>query len=250
METRNIIDSTVVPSSQINLAGVLHIPAIRQLVLLVGVAAAVAAGFYIVLWSQSPAYSPLYADLGTQEAAQVADALRAAEIDYKLNADGSIVGVSEDVNPATWEPHYDRITNETQVQVYQSIVGNSDNVRTHSLLDGSFFLKDNRLTPSGFDKQAVNADTTLPDSFGVFGVAVDDDDFNDGSDTISYEVTLAESGVYTVSASLRYQPFSYGHLTKLWLQGDRVDQVDKFRTIYESTLLRDEFIDTVTTTMQ
>lgn len=168
----------------------------------------------------------------------------------KINPDGSIVGVSEDVNPATWEPHYDVIDNETQVQVYQSIVGNSDNVRTHSLLDGSFFLKDNRLTPSGFDKQAINADTTLPDSFGVFGAAVDDNDFNDGSDTVSYRITVPDSGVYSVSASLRYQPFSYGHLAKLWTQGDRVNQVDMFRTIYESTTLRDEFIDTVTAIMQ
>jgi len=168
----------------------------------------------------------------------------------RINPDGSIVGVSEDVNPATWEPHYDKIDNETQVQVYQSIVGNSDNVRTHSLLDGSFYLKDNRLTPSGFDKHAVNADTTLPDSFGVFGAAVDDNDFNNGTDTVSYQVTIPESGVYTVSASLRYQPFSYGHLTKLWTQGDRVDQVDMFRTIYENTTLRDEFIDSVTAIMQ
>ena len=108
----------------------------------------------------------------------------------KINPDGSIVGVSEDVNPATWEPHYDTINSETQVQVYQSIVGNSDNVRTHSLLAGSFFLKDNRLTPSGFDKHAVNADTTMPDSFGVFGAAVDDNDFNNGTDTVSYQVTV------------------------------------------------------------
>ncbi|MFK7856086.1 MAG: hypothetical protein AB8B79_18355 [Granulosicoccus sp.] len=168
----------------------------------------------------------------------------------KINPDGSIVGVSEDVNPATWEPHYDRIDNETQVQVYQSIVGNSDNVRTHSLLDGSFYLKDNRLTPSGFDKDAVNADTTLPDSFGVFGAAALDNDFNNGTDTVSYEVSVADGGIYTVSAALRYQPFSYGHLAKLWTQGDRVDQVDMFRTIYESTTLRDEFIDSATAMMQ
>ena len=70
----------------------------------------------------------------------------------KIRPDGSIVGVSEDVNPATWEQHHDVITSETQVQVYQAIAGNSDNDRTHSLLAGSFYLKDNRLTPSGIDK--------------------------------------------------------------------------------------------------
>jgi len=91
MENATVIESTVVPSSQINLSGVLRIPAVRQVVLLIGVAAAVAAGFAVVLWSQSPGYAPLYADLGTQEAAQVAEALKSAEIDYKLSGDGSIL---------------------------------------------------------------------------------------------------------------------------------------------------------------
>lgn len=91
MENATVIESTVAPSSQINLSGVLRIPAVRQVVLLLGVAAAVAAGFAVVLWSQSPGYAPLYADLGTQEAAQVAEALKAAEIDYKLSGDGSIL---------------------------------------------------------------------------------------------------------------------------------------------------------------
>ena len=45
MENNNVIEGTIVPTSQMNLAGVLRIPAVRQVVLLIGVAAAVAAGF-------------------------------------------------------------------------------------------------------------------------------------------------------------------------------------------------------------
>ncbi len=78
MENGTVIESTVVPSSQINLTGVLRIPAVRQFVLLLGVAGAVAAGFAVVLWAQSPNFTQLYGDMGAQEAAQVADALRAA----------------------------------------------------------------------------------------------------------------------------------------------------------------------------
>ncbi len=100
MENGTVIESTVVPSSQINLSGVLRIPAVRQVLLLIGVAAAVAAGFSIVLWSQAPGYTPLYADLGAQEAAQVVDALKAAEIDYKLNGDGSILVAESRVHDA------------------------------------------------------------------------------------------------------------------------------------------------------
>jgi len=85
----------------------------------------------------------------------------------KINEDGSIVGVSEDTSPASWEQHYDVITSPTQVQVYQSIVGDSTGDRTHSLLDGSQYLKDNRLLPSGMNKFTIQSDTSLPDSLTV-----------------------------------------------------------------------------------
>ncbi|MFK7892022.1 MAG: hypothetical protein AB8B63_14500 [Granulosicoccus sp.] len=162
----------------------------------------------------------------------------------RLNPNGSIVGLIEDVDPFSWEPHYDVITSENQVQVYQSIVGDINNERTHSLLSGTQFLKDNRLTPSGFDKVAVTNDSTLPASFGIFGAAMDDVNFDSGQDVVSYQVPVPEVALYTVSVSLRYQPLNFGHLQYLWTQGDRVDQVDMFRTIYNATELRDEFIDT------
>jgi len=163
----------------------------------------------------------------------------------RMRDDGSIVGVSEDVNPATWESHYDVITSETQVQVYQAITGDVNGDRTHSLLAAANYLKDNRLTPIGFDKDVVASDTTLPDSFGTFGQAASDNNFNNGRDTVSYRVAVPDElkgQLFTVIAELRYQPLSYGHLIKLWTQGDRVDQVDMFRTIYEATELRDESI--------
>lgn len=168
----------------------------------------------------------------------------------KINADGSIDGVSEDANPASWEQHYDVITSPTQVQVYQAIVGDIDGDRTHSLLDGSQYLKDNRLLPSGLNRFAIQQDTSLPDSFGTFGVAVEDPDFLGGSDTVTYRLQVGDSSSYTVSAELRYQPFSYGHLKQLFTEGGKVDQVDMFRTIYERTTLRDEIIDTATQTIQ
>ena len=168
----------------------------------------------------------------------------------RINPDGSIVGVSEDLDPSTWEPHHDVITAGDQVQVYQAIMGNSEGARTHSLLAGTFYLKDNRLTPSGFDKVAATNDPTFADSFGVFGAAYEDDDFDSGGDIVSYQVAVPGPGVYTVLAELRYQPLNFGHLQQLWTQGDRVDQVDMFRTIYNATELRDEFIDTATQIMQ
>ncbi len=91
METGTVIESTAVDTSQLNLASVLRIPAVRQIMLLIGVAAAVAVGLAVALWSQSPGYSQLYGDLDAPNAAAVADALQSAGIDHKIGASGAIL---------------------------------------------------------------------------------------------------------------------------------------------------------------
>jgi flagellar M-ring protein FliF len=58
---------------------------LRPLLLLIGIAAAVAAGVWIVLWSRGPTYSLLYANISPQDEAQIAQALEAAQIPYKLD---------------------------------------------------------------------------------------------------------------------------------------------------------------------
>ena len=95
MDNATIIEGEAVPITQISLGTFFQIPAVRQIMLLVGVAGSVAVGFAIVLWSQTPAYSRLYGDLDGADAAQVAEALRAADIDFKLNTDTGDVMVPE-----------------------------------------------------------------------------------------------------------------------------------------------------------
>jgi flagellar M-ring protein FliF len=95
MDKKAVIDASAIPASQISLGGVFRIPAVHQVLLLVGVAAAVAAGFAIVLWSQTPGYTQLYSDLDTADVAQVAESLRAAGIEYKLDTGSGVVLVAE-----------------------------------------------------------------------------------------------------------------------------------------------------------
>ena len=95
MDSATIIEGEAVPITQISLGTFFQIPAVRQIMLLVGVAGSVAVGFAIVLWSQTPGYSRLYGDLDGADAAQVAEALRAADIDFKLNTDTGDVMVPE-----------------------------------------------------------------------------------------------------------------------------------------------------------
>ncbi|MGI9235289.1 MAG: flagellar basal-body MS-ring/collar protein FliF [Woeseiaceae bacterium] len=100
METGTLIESPAVPSSQLNLAGVLRIPAVRQVVSLIGVAGAVAAGFAIVLWSQTPQFTRLHGDMSTAEATEVAEALQAANITYKLTGNGSVMVAESELHEA------------------------------------------------------------------------------------------------------------------------------------------------------
>ena len=76
-------------------------PGMKPLLLLVGVAAAVAAGVMIVLWSRGPTFSLLYSDLGSTDQASVAQALDAAGIPYRLEAGSNAISVpAERLNDA------------------------------------------------------------------------------------------------------------------------------------------------------
>lgn len=67
-------------------------PALRQFVLLIGVAIAVAVGLWGFRWSQEPAFVPLYSGLADRDAADVADALRSSGIAFKF--DNGMGGIS------------------------------------------------------------------------------------------------------------------------------------------------------------
>lgn len=60
--------------------------ALRQIGLIIGLAVAVAAGLALFMWAQEPAYRALYANLPTEDAGAVVEALQAANIPYRLDA--------------------------------------------------------------------------------------------------------------------------------------------------------------------
>ena len=71
-----------------------RIPGARQALLLLGIAAAVAIGIAIVMWSRAPNYSLLYANLDEKDAAQVVQALQSSNIDYQLGNGGTSIFVN------------------------------------------------------------------------------------------------------------------------------------------------------------
>jgi flagellar M-ring protein FliF len=69
---------------------------LRPLLLLIGIAAAVAAGLTVALWWRGPSYSLLYANLAAEDQAQIAQALDAAQIPYRIAAGGNAIEVASD----------------------------------------------------------------------------------------------------------------------------------------------------------
>ena len=142
------------------------------------------------------------------------------------NPDGSIAGNASDADPSTYEPHYTDITAADQVQIYESIMANTDGAVTHTLLRASTYHKDNRLLPSGLRK--LNA----PQDIRVIGGAVGDADFDDGGDTIRYRVAVGNREYLTVHARLLFQPLAYGHLRDLFADED-VAEVARFKAMFD-----------------
>jgi flagellar M-ring protein FliF len=71
---------------------------LRQIGLLVGLAASVAIGFAVVLWSQQPDYRPLYGSLEGMDASQVMETLAAADIQYTVEpSSGALLVKSDDL---------------------------------------------------------------------------------------------------------------------------------------------------------
>ncbi len=95
------------PASKVSLPGlgflenISRMPALRQVGLLVGLAASVAVGFAVVLWSQQPDYRPLYGSLAGMDTKQVIETLGAADIGYRVEPNsGALLVKADDLSRA------------------------------------------------------------------------------------------------------------------------------------------------------
>ncbi|GAC1432055.1 MAG: hypothetical protein NVS1B11_02830 [Terriglobales bacterium] len=144
-----------------------------------------------------------------------------------LNADGSIVGNDNDADPLRFEPHYREITSPDQVEIYEPILGDSANNVTTGLLSAVGYLKDNRLLPTGFNKETAEHD------IAVIGDAARDPNFNDKGSLVRYSVpTGGATGPFHIEAELMYQPigFRWAHNLALY----KADEPQRFVSYYDS----------------
>ena len=121
-----------------------------------------------------------------------------------LNSDGSIQGNDNDADPARFEPHYREITRADQVQIFETILKDSEGQVTTGLLNAVGYLKDNRILPAGFDKTSADKDVQ------VVGDAADDPNFNDKGSIVRYSVaTDLSPAPFHIAAELWYEPIGF-----------------------------------------
>jgi cytochrome c553 len=151
----------------------------------------------------------------------------------KPNAGGLItdtagtVLATEQLRGTAYQPHYQEITDDTQVQIYEELVQNASGDFTTSFIHRVNHIKDNRLLPEGWVTAAEFAGKSegsdIPDQgdllyefmqatepYGVQG----DPEFaaspNSGGDTLRYRISADKLGgkpVQSVTARFYYQSF-------------------------------------------
>lgn len=68
-------------------------PVVKQIIFLLAIAASIALGGYILMWSQTPAYQVLYTGMQPQESAEVVETLNQMGINYKLEQSSGAIMV-------------------------------------------------------------------------------------------------------------------------------------------------------------
>ena len=117
---------------------------------------------------------------------------------------GPSVGNDNDDDPLRYEPHYSKIERRDQVEIYEDIMKDQNGQVTTGLLHAVGYIKDNRLLPTGFDKQ------TAPAEIAVVGEAATDANFTAGEDRVQYSVWVGNAqGPFRVEAELCYQPIGF-----------------------------------------
>lgn len=146
------------------------------------------------------------------------------EADYSLAAEG-----------LPFEPHYDVIREETEVQIYEMVMGDIEGNFT-TILDRAYIpLKDNRLVPSGFTTVNNVYDTTL-----LAGSVLNDLDFNkefgsegSGTDELRYSVPMeGYFGTLTANVTVHYQS-----LPPRWMEEIfevETDEINAFQDMFDA----------------
>lgn len=151
----------------------------------------------------------------------------------RTNSVGAIVkGTTDEVlptefffDPATrkqiYQPHYQVISDESQVQIYEEIIADTEGKITTSFVGLDQPLKNNRLLPKGWRRDGPLAEFTSP-----HGDAEKDPDYNgqpgaSGADNLIYRIPLNDrtSTIVAIRVTLNYQSIPPYYLKQRFTMG-------------------------------
>ena len=173
---------------------------------------------------------------------------RIAFIEFELqDPDGNTLFHSGEWTPETgvigrdetWEPHWETIESEDQVQVYEMVIGDVTGAPTQVLERASVLLKDNRLPPRGFSTNHAAYDTV---QFGP--MAALDANFNrtaqtgeegSGSDRMTYRIPN-DLNAATVQAhvTLHYLSVPARWVQSMFEWAEDSEEIASFQSMFES----------------
>lgn len=136
-------------------------------------------------------------------------------------------------NP-TYEPHFQVINSEEQVQIYELVMGDVNGDVTTVLERADHPIKDNRLPPAGFSTAHPVYDTTA-----IAGAALSDADFNhengvegSGSDMVFYHIpSPGQEGIF-VSAKVFYQSTPPKWMKEMF--DESTPEIESFRSMFDA----------------
>jgi hypothetical protein len=149
----------------------------------------------------------------------------------RMNADYSLAGEKPNM-----EPHYQRIDDPGQVQIYELVPGDVNGNFTNILERGHVAIKDNRLAPQGFTLTDVVYDTTQ-----IIGSALSDPDFNrfpdgshgSGADVVQYVLANnGYTGYLSVTARVWYQSLPPKWMAPMFEWS--APEIDSFRLMFNA----------------
>lgn len=147
----------------------------------------------------------------------------------KYDGNGNVVN-----RDATYEPHYNVINSNQQVQIYEMVMGDVNANPTTVLERADTVLKDNRLAPKGF----INAHSSI-DTMRIYGIG-NDADFNfsgptegTGGDVVHFHIPLnGYTGPLLVRANVWYHAVPRPWLDEMFSFNST--EIDTFRNFYNA----------------
>ena len=145
---------------------------------------------------------------------------------------GGIFGRDE-----AYEPHWNEINAEDQVQVYELVMGDVTGANTQVLERADVILKDNRLVPRGF-----SALHPVYDTVQVGPMAMLDEDFNrrdgeegSGTDRLVYRIAAgSEAAQVEATVRLHYQAVPARWVSALFEFSDESERISAFESMYNA----------------